>query len=105
MAQGHISLSEFRKTTQPLGSCVSHVVVQSGARVLRDRDNRVCDMVATVYRRERGPRRFVRKLDSGDGGERPRVWRRPAVLYGVTRPMCFALAWASLCVGAPTRIS
>ena len=26
----------------------------------------------TVYRRERGPRRFGRKLDSGDGGERPR---------------------------------
>jgi hypothetical protein len=56
MAQGHISLSEFRKTTQPLGSCVSRVVVQSGARVLRDRDKRVCDMVATVYRRERGVR-------------------------------------------------
>jgi hypothetical protein len=25
-----------------------------------------------VYRRERGPQRFGRKLDSGDGGERPR---------------------------------
>jgi hypothetical protein len=25
-----------------------------------------------VYRREQGPRRFDRKLDSGDGGERPR---------------------------------
>jgi hypothetical protein len=25
-----------------------------------------------VYRRERGPRRFGRKLDSGDGRERPR---------------------------------
>jgi hypothetical protein len=29
-------------------------------------------MAATVYRRERGPRRFGRKLDSGDGMERPR---------------------------------
>jgi hypothetical protein len=26
-------------------------------------------------------------------------------LYGVTRPRCLALAWASLCVGAPMRIS
>jgi hypothetical protein len=42
-----------------------------GARVLRDRDNRVCVTAATVYRRERGPRRFGRKLDSGDGRERP----------------------------------
>jgi hypothetical protein len=25
-----------------------------------------------MYRREQGPRRFGRKLDSGDGGERPR---------------------------------
>jgi hypothetical protein len=29
-------------------------------------------MAATVYRRERGSRRFDRKLDSGDSGERPR---------------------------------
>jgi hypothetical protein len=29
-------------------------------------------MTATVYRRERGPWRFDWKLDSGDGGERPR---------------------------------
>jgi hypothetical protein len=48
------------------------VIVPSGARVLRDRDNRVCVTVAIVYRRERGPRRFDRKLDSGDGEERPR---------------------------------
>ena len=27
-------------------------------------------MAATVYRREQGPRRFDRKLDSEDGGER-----------------------------------
>jgi hypothetical protein len=29
-------------------------------------------MAATMYRRERGPWRFGRKLGSGDGGERPR---------------------------------
>jgi hypothetical protein len=39
---------------------------------MRDRGNRVCVTVATVYRRERGPWCFGRKLDSRDGGERPR---------------------------------
>jgi hypothetical protein len=29
-------------------------------------------MTATMYWRERGPRRFGRKLDSGDDRERPR---------------------------------
>jgi hypothetical protein len=29
-------------------------------------------MAATVYRRERGPRRFGRKLDNGYNGEHPR---------------------------------
>jgi hypothetical protein len=48
------------------------VIVPSGVRVLRDRDNRVCVTAATVYRRERDPWRFGRKLDSGDGGEHPR---------------------------------
>jgi hypothetical protein len=47
-------------------------IVPSGARVLRDRDNRVCVTTAIMYRRERGPRCFDRKLDSGVGGERPR---------------------------------
>jgi hypothetical protein len=46
-------------------------IVPSGARVLRDRHNRVCVTPATVYRRERGPRRFGRKLNSGDNGKRP----------------------------------
>jgi hypothetical protein len=50
----------------------ANVIVTSGARVLRDHDNRVCVTAATVYQRERGPRRFDRKLDSGDGRERPR---------------------------------
>jgi hypothetical protein len=47
------------------------VIVRSGARVLRDRDNHACVTVATVYQRERGRRHFGRKLDSGDGEERP----------------------------------
>jgi hypothetical protein len=47
-------------------------IVPSETRVLRDHDNRVCVTTATVYRKERGPRRFDRKLDSGDDGERPR---------------------------------
>jgi hypothetical protein len=45
------------------------VIVPSEARVLQDRDNQVCVTTATVYRRERGPRRFGRKLVSGDGRE------------------------------------
>jgi hypothetical protein len=40
------------------------VIVSSGARVLWDRDNQVCVTTATVYRRERGPRRLGWKLDS-----------------------------------------
>ena len=41
-----------------------------GLEVLRDHTNRVCGVAATVYRREQGPRRFDRKLDSEDGGGR-----------------------------------
>ena len=43
-----------------------------GLVVLRDHTNRVCGVAATVYRREQDPRRFGRKLDSEDGGERSR---------------------------------
>jgi hypothetical protein len=60
------------KPHNPLAFAWAVVIVSSGARVLRDRDNRVCVTAAIVYQRERGPRRFGRKLDSGDGGERPR---------------------------------
>jgi hypothetical protein len=56
------------------------VIVPSGARVLRDHDNRVCVTAATVYRRQRGPWCFGRKLVSGDGGERPRGARSGAPL-------------------------
>jgi hypothetical protein len=48
------------------------VIVSSGTRVLRDRDNRVCVTIVTVYRRERDPRRFGWKLDNGDDEERSR---------------------------------
>jgi hypothetical protein len=55
-------------------------IVSGGASVLRDRDNRVCVTVATVYWRERGSWRFGWKLDSGDGEERPRRVRSGAPL-------------------------
>jgi hypothetical protein len=60
------------KPHNPSALAQAVVIVPSGARVLRDHDNRVCVMAATVYRRERGPRHFGWKLDSGDSGERPR---------------------------------
>jgi hypothetical protein len=62
----------FVKPHDPSSLVRAVIIVQSGVRVLRDRDNRVCVMTATVYQRKRGPQRFTRKLDSGDGGERPR---------------------------------
>jgi hypothetical protein len=55
-------------------------IVSSVARVLWDRINRVCGAAATVYWRERGPRRFDWKLDSGDGGEHLRGARSRAPL-------------------------
>jgi hypothetical protein len=44
------------------------VIILSGARVLRDCVNCVCDIVVTVYRTERCPRRFGQKIDSGEVG-------------------------------------
>jgi hypothetical protein len=61
-------------------------VTPSGTIVLRDRDNRVYVIAVTVYRRERGPRRFGRKLDSGDGGERTRGAGSGAQLTRVEGP-------------------
>jgi hypothetical protein len=52
-------------------------------RVLRDHTNCVCGVAATMYRRERGLRRFNRKLDSEDDREHPREAKRGAPLaYG-----------------------
>ena len=45
------------------------VVHQRGLVVLRDHTNRVCGVAITMYRREQGPWRFGRKLDSEDSGE------------------------------------
>ena len=53
-----------------LSACTHHCCILEGLVVLRDHTNRVCGVAATVYRREQGPRRFGRKLDSEDGGER-----------------------------------
>ena len=74
-----------------------------GLVVLRDHTNRICGVAATVYRREQGPWRFGRKLDSEDGGEHPgeacwkarrrptSVWGRPEAIHGVTRPGAWPL--------------
>jgi hypothetical protein len=62
----------LEKTHNPSALVRAVVIVPSGVRVLRDRDNLVCVTAATVYRRERGTWRFRWKLDSGDGGERQR---------------------------------
>ena len=79
------------------------IVYSAGLVVLRDHTNRVCGVAATVYRREQGPRRFGRKLDSEDGGERsgrglPKAhrrptcaWGRPRAIHGVTRPGAWPL--------------
>jgi hypothetical protein len=90
------TFSEFRKPHNPSALARAVVIVRSGVRVLRDRDNRVCVTAATVYRRERGPQCFDWKLDTGDGGERPRGVGSGAPLargegprlYGFTRPWC-----------------
>jgi hypothetical protein len=70
----------LEKPTKPVGSSGAIVIVLSGARVLRDSDNRVYVTAATVYWRERGPRRFDWKVDSGYGGERPRGAKNGAPL-------------------------
>jgi hypothetical protein len=44
----------------------------AGLVVLRDHTNRVCGVGATVYRREKGPWRFDRKLDSEGSVEQSR---------------------------------
>jgi hypothetical protein len=62
----------LEKSHNPLAIARVVVIIPNETRVLRDHDNRVCVTTATVYRRERGSRRFGQKLDSGDGGERLR---------------------------------
>jgi hypothetical protein len=62
----------LEKPHNPSALARTIVIVTSEAIVLRDRDNQVCVIIATVYRRKRGPQCFGWKLDSGDGGERSR---------------------------------
>ena len=52
-----------------LGACAHHCCTSEGLVVLRDHTNHVCGVSTTVYRREQGPWRFGRKLDSEDCGE------------------------------------
>ena len=87
----------------PFGACVHHSCISEGLVVLLDHTNRVCGVAATVSRREQGPRRFGRKLDSEDGGEHPGeayreahrrptcAWERPEAIHGVTRPEAWPL--------------
>jgi hypothetical protein len=102
----------LEKPHNPSALARAVVIVPSGARVLRDRDDRVCVTAATVYRKERGPRRFYRKLDSGDGVERLRGAESGAPLAGaegtwLSTELLDRGAWPSrgLPFGAPTRIS
>ena len=66
----------------PLDACAYHCCTSKGLVVLRDHTYRVCGVAATMYRREQGPRRFDRKLDSEDGGERS---GRGFAMSGLTR--------------------
>ena len=87
----------------PLIACAHHCCTSEGLEVLQDHTNRVCGVVATVYRREQGPRRFGRKLDSEDGRKHPGeacqktrqrptcAWGRPGAIHGVTRPGAWPL--------------
>jgi hypothetical protein len=64
--------------------------------------------VTTVYRRERGPQRFRRKLDSGDGGERPRGAESGALLacgegLRLSTELLDRAAWPSKRIMMPKR--
>jgi hypothetical protein len=49
----------MKNPQNPLALMRAIVIVPNGARVLQDRDNWVCVLTATMYRREWGPRRSV----------------------------------------------
>jgi hypothetical protein len=66
---------------------------------LQDRDNRVCVTAATVYQRERGPQCFDQKLDSGDGGERPRGAGSGAPLMHVEKAYGSLRSYSSVVLG------
>jgi hypothetical protein len=62
----------FSEVCTPLISRCLHapLLYSAGLVVLRDHTNHVCGVAATMYRREQGPCRFGRKLDSEDDRER-----------------------------------
>ena len=68
----------------PLGACAHHCCTSEGLVVLRDHTNHICGVAATVYRRVQSPRRFGRKLESEDGGERS---RRGFAMSGLIRDL------------------
>jgi hypothetical protein len=76
------------------------VIIWSGERVLRDRENQVCVTIATMYWKERGSRCFDWKLDSGDDTERLRgAGSRAPLVHGEGSWLSTELldrgAWAS----------
>ena len=87
----------------PLGACTHHCCKLEGLVVLRDHTNRIFGVVATVYRREQGPRRFGWKVDSEHGGEQsgrglpegtPETHLhvgKALAIHGVTRPGAWPL--------------
>jgi hypothetical protein len=71
------------------GACVHRACTSAGLVVLQDHTNRACDVAATVYRRQQGPWRFGRKIDSEDSGSGPgeacwKAHRRPTCAWGRT---------------------
>ena len=76
-----------------LGTCEHHCCTSEGLIVLREHTNRVCGVAATVYQREQGSRRFGRKLDSEDSGERSGI----GLLKGTPEThLCVGKAWGYL---------
>jgi hypothetical protein len=72
----------FSKVCIPLTTrCLrAPLLYSAGLVILRDHTNRACDVAATMYRREQGPRCFAWKLDSEDSGEQ----------YGRGLPECIS---------------
>jgi hypothetical protein len=98
------------------GACAHHTCTLEGLVVLQDHTNRDCGVAATVYRREQGPRRFGRKLDSEDSVEwswrgLPKRTPETDLRVGKTRGYPRSYPTGSLALardslrGAPSRIS
>jgi hypothetical protein len=83
-------VSEVRQPTKPLYSCVCRCNMY-----------RVGGVATIVYRRERGPQRFGRKLDNEDVKE----CLKPEAEHHLHVEKAHGPMWATFCIGAPTRIS